>query len=64
MTNMDRAPKWCVIYDEHKIHDFKTEKEALKAYPMIKNYKRTEYPGSVVYRHPQWQGGMNGGDVK
>jgi hypothetical protein len=55
MINMARRIKWCVIYGRHDIRDFKSEQEALKAYPVLKNYKRTEYEESVVYRHPEWE---------
>lgn len=47
--------KWCVIYGQTDIRDFKSEQEALKAYPAIINYQRTEYEQSVVYRHPVWE---------
>ena len=47
--------KWCVIYSEYDIRDFRSESEALKAYPDITDYCRTEYEQSIVYRHPQWQ---------
>jgi hypothetical protein len=54
MINTERKVKWCVIYSSHDIRNFKTEKEALSAYPIIENYIRTEYEESVVYRHPEW----------
>ncbi len=54
MISTERKVKWCVIYGSHDIRNFKTEKEALSACPIIENYSRTEYEESVVYRHPEW----------
>jgi hypothetical protein len=54
MIDMSGKIKWCVIYGQHETRNFKSEQEALKAYPVITNYSRTEYAESVVYRHPEW----------
>jgi hypothetical protein len=55
MIDMSIKIKWCVIYGQHETRNFKSEQEALKAYPVIRSYSRTEYAESVVYRHPEWE---------